>query len=49
MRNLLTLIGQLVGNKEEGIQEEINTVMPFISFTAYATLINPKRKSQMYK
>lgn len=49
MRNLLILIGQLVGNKEEGVPEKINTIMPFTSFTAYATLINQKRKSQMYK
>lgn len=49
MRYLLTLLGQLVGNKEEGVPEKINTIMPFTSFTAYATLINQKRKSQMYK
>ena len=38
-------------SEEEGIQEEINTTMPFTSFThlAYATLINQKKKSQMYK
>lgn len=40
MRNLLTQIGQLVGNEEEGVLEEINTIMPFTSFTAYAILIN---------
>ena len=37
--------------EEEGIQEEINTTVPSTSFThlAYATLINQKKKPQLYK
>lgn len=37
--------------EEEGIQEEINTTVPFASFThlAYATLINQKKQPELYK
>lgn len=37
--------------EEAGIQEEENTAVAFTSFThlAYATLINQKKKPQLYK